>query len=75
MIQVMNSSIVVALVADIWVVRVKKCPPLVQRQRAVPLVLVPFFSVVLLHTGQRSLLVIMGISNLVAVSTGGVGYE
>ena len=41
-------------------VLVKLCPQWVHRHLVVPLVVVPFFLVVLLHTGQRGRLVVTG---------------
>ena len=41
----MNQVMVAAFLLCVWVLRVKECPHLVQRQRVVPLLVVPFFFV------------------------------
>lgn len=58
-IQLMKQVIVAVLVWVVWVVRVKECPQVVQRQRVVCLLVVPFFLVVLSQSGQRGRLVVI----------------
>ena len=60
--QVMKVRMVAAWGWSCWVVRTKECPQSVQRQRVVPLLVVPFFLVVWLHTGQRGRFVVTAYS-------------
>jgi len=55
----MNQVMVAAFLLCVWVLRVKECPHVVQRQRVVPLLVVPFFFVLLLHSGQLGRLVVI----------------
>lgn len=55
--QVMKVLNVAALTAVVWVVRVEEALQVVQRQRVVPLEVVPFFFIEPWQTGHRGLLV------------------
>lgn len=59
----MNQVMVAAFLLCVWVLRVKECPHLVQRQRVVPLLVVPFLFICPVHTGHRGLLGVTGKAN------------
>ena len=53
------SAMVAVFLLWVWVLRVKECPQWVQRQRVVDLLVVPFFFVLLPHSGQLGRLVVI----------------
>ena len=55
----MNKAMVAVFLLWVWVLRVKECPQWVQRQRVVDLLVVPFFFVLLPHSGQLGRLVVI----------------